>query len=650
MKRIIALLCMVAISILAFAACNNGGGNDQKDDCQHTFSEAWSSDKNQHWHAATCEHGEQKDSLADHIDADEDGVCEVCSYEVGHTHTFASDWTITEEKHWKASTCSHKDQKIEESLHKDEDLNGECDVCGGHVHILDGAGFCAGCDKEIKPVVEKDIGSVISATTARDQHVVSGTVDYYQISRLANENGEIKHLVEYMIGTNGTYSKRSYDEVETIGEFPNAVVNKTGNTEVLEKWIKIVNAEEVEGISAISVNGVYKNAEPSSYGVDDLAGYYYAVSTLADGHGAEEILFALYDAYLNYGIEDASVVHDADNNKYDFVFKALVVGESKVNNEIIYNANYYEVEISFTYSNNYILTSLDILCNCWTSDAGALPDGSPNYEEIDIQYDPDTETFEFVTYDFENKKFVPATETPRADTYEIHVTQTEGTREEIVLNDGSQFAPTDFGIFTDEECTKPLGDSFSVDITNVNTELYLKAYPAESFISFLKNDFEITVTDKNGNPSSGLVIVLVGEVIQVLPASGGEYVVSFSALDKTKTVDVTVTAPEIKGEKFFTVEVTETYSWSAEWGDEGVCYEFVATTYGQYTFYLPVNFGIIEKGNYEDRMAPDVDPFDYGYNPASEHSITVTLIPNQVYRFYFAAVAKGTYTIGYDAP
>mgnify|MGYP003323184645 CR=1 FL=1 len=53
---------------------------------QHTFSNAWSYDENKHWHPATCEHKELKDSEDNHSDSDQNGLCDVCGYRM-------SDWT-----------------------------------------------------------------------------------------------------------------------------------------------------------------------------------------------------------------------------------------------------------------------------------------------------------------------------------------------------------------------------------------------------------------------------------------------------------------------------------------------------------------------------------------------------------------------------
>ncbi len=617
MKKLFFLICIISLAITALASCGQ--------ECEHPVSEDWTSDAGYHWHATTCEHGEFRQGYAAHADADEDGKCDVCAYEVGHEHTFKSEWTSDEDKHWKDATCSHTSEKAEESLHIDDDQNGECDACAAHVHILDGAGFCSGCNKEIIPVDEYDIGSVISASTARTHNIVSGKLNDYAISRWNDEskNLELEQTVEFWIGTNGTYRKWTYDEVDDDG-------NKTGKTEILEQWLEIVNGGEVEGIDAKSVDGVYKFAQPGTFSQSDLMGYYYTVSTLADGYGASELLFNLYNAYLDYHTEDAVIVHDDENNKYDFSFKALVVHEVNIvigDIGLAYNVNYYEVSLSFTYADDYTLTSLDVTCNAWTNDAG-------NGDPIDFTYTPEN------GLEWKDDAI--------ADSYVLSVTQTVGTRGEVELNDGSEFTPTSFELYADEACTTVAPGTLNIDVSETLTRLYVTVSPEGKFISFLKNDFISTVTDKDGNPVTGLMAVLVGDTVQILPAKGGEYVVTLSALGVTKIINVNVTAPEVKGANKLTLEVLDSYSWSNDWSTEeypdGICYEFVATAFGEYTFYLPANFGMWVKNESE----PTVDPFYPYYNTSEEHSVTVTLLPNQVYRFYFGARAVGVYEIGYD--
>ena len=104
--KILSLLLAVVISIFAFAACDKINGGKE---CDHTFSDKWSTDAANHWHAATCEHGEVKGSLEAHADENEDGLCDVCQYEIGHKHTYESEWTVDDDKHWHKATCSHTD-------------------------------------------------------------------------------------------------------------------------------------------------------------------------------------------------------------------------------------------------------------------------------------------------------------------------------------------------------------------------------------------------------------------------------------------------------------------------------------------------------------------------------------------------------------
>ncbi len=47
-----------------------------------------------------------------------------------HKHSFSEDWTPGEETHWHAATCEHSEEKADEAAHKDENNNFLCDDCG----------------------------------------------------------------------------------------------------------------------------------------------------------------------------------------------------------------------------------------------------------------------------------------------------------------------------------------------------------------------------------------------------------------------------------------------------------------------------------------------------------------------------------------
>ncbi len=97
---------------------------------EHTFAEEWSSDETNHWHAATCEHNEEKSELAEHRFGDwiervvpteytegwQERFCIECGYRevndvprLEHVHSFSEEWTSDSTYHWHAAICEHGD-------------------------------------------------------------------------------------------------------------------------------------------------------------------------------------------------------------------------------------------------------------------------------------------------------------------------------------------------------------------------------------------------------------------------------------------------------------------------------------------------------------------------------------------------------------
>lgn len=67
-----------ALLVVPFLALLAGCGEPPAH--EHTYASSWTSNANQHWHAATCEHASLKKDLGEHVDADNDGKCDVCGY------------------------------------------------------------------------------------------------------------------------------------------------------------------------------------------------------------------------------------------------------------------------------------------------------------------------------------------------------------------------------------------------------------------------------------------------------------------------------------------------------------------------------------------------------------------------------------------
>ena len=118
-------------------------GNDICDVCgyikdhTHSYDEGWTWNESTHYHKSACGHNVKSDE-AKHKDEDNDAICDVCTYDYDHTHTYDEAWiSVGEDGHWHAPTCSHDVDGIELTAHTDANNDGDCDVCGengGHTH------------------------------------------------------------------------------------------------------------------------------------------------------------------------------------------------------------------------------------------------------------------------------------------------------------------------------------------------------------------------------------------------------------------------------------------------------------------------------------------------------------------------------------
>lgn len=659
-KRFLALLCVLAMLVSSFAACTPA-----EVECEHPLSETWANDAKNHWKPTTCEHSEFRSTPEAHVDADEDGKCDVCTYEVGHTHTYASEWSADGKNHWKAATCTHTNEKSELSLHLDDNTDGVCDVCANHAHVVDSSGFCIYCDEKVidiekpdtdeseestdgdesdeseapeestdeggvnvnppasdeseestdgsdenddpapKPETDADtIKTILAAIMDRSpKKVLNGKVDYGVVIRSADGNIEEGDTVEYVLHTDGTYTKRT----ET---------NREGATVITEVWMELLDAENelVNAILVETIGGKVTNAEPAALGVDDLAGYYFAVSTLAGEYGAEAVLQALYEHSQSETAKNFTVTRDKENRTFNFSFDILIINTDTAEGEDD-GVDYYEVEVTFGYSEDYILTALNIVCDCYTN---SLEDEA----EHDYVYD-------------QTAKTITMKDSARADTYTFSVTQASGTREAIVMEDAEQYVPTDVTIYEDATHTK---EAISVTVklgTDAESipEFYVGC-PAGTFISFVKSAARISVD------RAGLTASLVGENIQFYPALAGTYVITLTFGNVSKSVTVVVEAAETVGASSFEVTLTETYAWVD-------LYTFTAAESGSYTFYLPYGVGAWDQKSCDDFSGqPYVDFQDMWYEGSG--FFTVDIAADDTYSFYISGMSKGPYTIGYD--
>jgi len=99
---------------------------------EHTYE--WVKDENGHKKVATCGHTVSDIEVGAHIDANGDILCDTCEYNYGHEHNVSTDWSSNETHHWHAvigdCATAHPDIKLDYTEHTDIDDSGRCDVCG----------------------------------------------------------------------------------------------------------------------------------------------------------------------------------------------------------------------------------------------------------------------------------------------------------------------------------------------------------------------------------------------------------------------------------------------------------------------------------------------------------------------------------------
>lgn len=79
LKKIISLVLVVTLFV-SMAAMLSSCNQKKEQEHTHTFYAPWVSDAENHWHAASCSHKDQKGSIAAHEDKNRDNYCDVCEY------------------------------------------------------------------------------------------------------------------------------------------------------------------------------------------------------------------------------------------------------------------------------------------------------------------------------------------------------------------------------------------------------------------------------------------------------------------------------------------------------------------------------------------------------------------------------------------
>ncbi len=184
-KKLFAILVCVALLVSVFAACN-----------KHTHVyDKWDNDANQHWKVCAEDNEIDDTTRANHADANNDGKCDVCGYEMGvaHTHTYGN-WQSNAQNHWKECTSCHDKDATTEAAHADADDDGRCDVCGYEIEAI-----------------EFEITSLTVDTTAAPTVVVTGRMPYDTVCLKLNAEANGVNYYALNTATTATHFEFRFD-------------------------------------------------------------------------------------------------------------------------------------------------------------------------------------------------------------------------------------------------------------------------------------------------------------------------------------------------------------------------------------------------------------------------------------------------------
>ena len=668
-RKLLVLLCLVALVAFVFSSCDiingsqqdgntpgstdntgnntgnnnegndgtdNGGGStddgnddntDDTDDCEHTFSESWTTNKQSHWHAATCDHTSEKGDLGNHSDVNEDGRCDVCNYYVSHTHTYADEWSYDEAGHWHAATCTHNNVQGSYAEHVDANANGECDDCGAEVKVeID-------VDSP-EAIINQIIGAKggVATSNIREQAEFISLVEINGIRPIATRDA----VGVFKFGANSMYCNVATESYQSYVRLPDGSYGPVTATNSYEKWQEYMNSETVFGVFANDGGELELDGTAT---IDTIGGYLFTVSTLASAYGPENILLELYKLSGEETAGNYVWQYDETTGVYAFGYDYLQINRDVALNEEP-NVNYYVVGVAFTHNENYVLTNLAIQCQCYTN---SLEDE----RDHDYTYDDTTGT---ITMKPEGEY--------AADTYTFVVTQTAGERTYVNENPRSKFLPETFELYTDSERTLVADKSITVS-TNGLVRLYLGAFlPEGTSISFNPEALTAHISDGTNVYDSTIVGVLnetlylshnpIDENVTFRIYKPGTYTLTVSIgteNDQVVTINVTDGGNDPNANRDLVEEIEIDINAMTSWDQvtENHVISFTATESGNYTFVLPAECGAYDKAHYDeyygtaDAIGAFLDPFAAFGGDYNGGEFTVFIEAGTTYEFYLGS-------------
>lgn len=269
-KKLLSILALVLMVCVLLVSCK-----EPEPAHEHTFDTAsWSSDATMHWHKATCEHTSEMKDVQGHVDANIDGVCDVCKYAADHTHTYAETWSYDATGHWHVANCFH-------------DVKSEVVA-----HTADGLGFCTECGYKVNDPDVSTVKKAVELGVAQKKTVKVGT-----ITDSASESYiEFAYRNGYLYVNEGTTQR--YYMLNGDGEiFAVAVYYGSPEADTL------ATLDNLNG--PVIPTGFVGYADLTFYGTEDLVETLYAMASVDNDNGdfTESVAEGVYTFSFGYYVE-----------------------------------------------------------------------------------------------------------------------------------------------------------------------------------------------------------------------------------------------------------------------------------------------------------------------------------------------------------
>ena len=679
MKRVLSLLITLVLCVSVFASCYGVPEGDSNH--VHTFEETWTSDASGHWYAATCDCADFTEPKFNHTDKNNDGACDVCEYMMACAdgHTYSEDWTVDCTNHWHAADCGHIVAGADVAAHADTDEDGKCDECGYVItdihkhyyasewtydetnhwhaalcehsvevadveaHVVDATGYCTVCGAKVKDVDAQSIEAMLNAAIANNGKVVDGSVLAGQL--VYSGSGDNMYIssslfndVYFVLGNGSSYVYRK--TLDENGSFVGAV----------ENWYELIGEEEVFGVERQHADYVFS---PVTGAMNHLNGYTYNPGSILpsiddDTSTIANTLAAIYGIKkAGTHVSNASENYDAETGVYTFSFSYYKVDAStQSDGSTHYQVEVYGVAAEFTFDDNFVIDSCELAVSVYRNVE----------QDMDLDYDPTSDTYA-----------LRAEANPSVYVYEV--SQRSGERTFTNPYPKASLIPTDFNFYTanvedDVDASgiaykkvtvlDEVGESVTV---KEGSFLYLALRdirPSTAFTSFIeRSDLDISFVNKTTGDSGVLYTESefnpsyssAGGYLAIFVKDAGTYTLTVKYRDVVKSFDVVVEAEQgsgiVAGENEIVVKTTETYC-----SDfcEADTYTFTATKgEGKYTFTIPAGLGVWSKSAYDAFSAPEVD----FYANTSGATFSVELEANAEFVFHVSAINKAEWVISY---